>query len=181
MKRFADLVCRSRRGTFLTARFVLVLVTFWFVREGCAAAQAAPAASALWDSVQQLAPQTHLKIAADQHGGACVLQTVSPDGLVCLHGKGTRSVARAEIRSIKLARKGRSAGLGLAVGAGVGLAVGVGIGEAINGSDKGSFVHVSAGKSAAVGAGIGVIVGAGVGTLVGYGTDLFAGPVIYRR
>jgi hypothetical protein len=134
-----------------------------------------------WDRVTQLSPGTRLKITAMKNGGYCVLQSVSADGLVCLHGSTTHSVIRTDIKNIRLARRGRSAAVGLAIGLGAGAGVGAGIGSAINSSDSGSFLHVSGGKSAAVGAGIGAIIGGATGGLVGYATDLFSGAVLYKR
>ena len=144
-------------------------------------ASAPPQATGSWDPVTRLAPNTHLKISASKNGGSCILQSVDATGLICIHGSSTRSVQRADITSIKFARRGRSALIGLGLGAAVGAGAGAGIGAGINSADKGSFVHVSGGKSVAVGAGVGVILGGGVAALIGYSTDAFAGPVIYKR
>ena len=134
-----------------------------------------------WARVESLAPNSRLKISATKNGGDCILQSVSADGLVCLHGRSTRSVRRADVKAIKFARRGRSAAGGLAIGAAVGAGAGAGIGSAINSSDTGSLAHVSGGKSAGVGAAIGAIAGGAIGGLIGYRNDLFAGPVIYKR
>ncbi len=134
-----------------------------------------------WSPVTQLAPNTRLKVSATKNGGDCALQSVSASSLVCLHGSTTREVRREDIKSIKLARRGRSGAGGLAIGAGAGAGMGAGVGSAINSSDTGSLLHVSGGKSAGVGAAIGVLVGGAGGALIGYSADFFAGPVIYKR
>ena len=134
-----------------------------------------------WARVESLAPNSRLRISATKNGGNCVLQAVSADSLICLRGRDTRSVRRADVKAIKFARRGRSAAGGLAIGAAVGAGAGAGIGSAINSSDTGSLAHVSGGKSAGVGAAIGAIAGGAIGGLIGYRNDLFAGPVIYKR
>jgi hypothetical protein len=134
-----------------------------------------------WARVESLAPNSRLRIVATKNGGDCILQSASADGLVCLHGRNTRSVRRTDVKSIKFARRGRSAAGGLAIGAAVGAGAGAGIGSAINSSDTGSLAHVSGGKSAGVGAAIGVIAGGAIGGLIGYRNDLFPGPLIYKR
>ena len=80
-----------------------------------------------------------------------------------------------------MARRGRSTAVGLAIGVGAGAGLGAGIGSAVNSSDSGSILHVSGGKSAAFGAGVGAILLGAAGAIVGYTSDVFAGPVIYRR
>lgn len=134
-----------------------------------------------WKPVESLAPNSRLKISATRNGGDCILQSVSADGLACFHGRGTRTVQRADIRSIRIARRGRSVAGGLVIGVAAGAALGAGIGSVINSSDSGTIVHVSGGKSAGVGAGVGVIFGGAAGAIVGYSTDLFPGVVIYKR
>lgn len=134
-----------------------------------------------WRRVESLAPNSRLKVSATKNGGECVLQSVSADGIVCLHGRSTRSVQRADIKSIRLVRRGKSAVAGLAIGAGIGAGAGAGIGSAINSSDPGSFLHVSGGKSAAVGAAVGAVIGGAAGGLIFYGSDFLSGPVIYKR
>ncbi len=133
-----------------------------------------------WARVQQLAPGTSVKVSA-RGGGTCTVQSVSVDSLVCAHGSSTRSIARSDIMSVKLARRGHSALVGLALGAGIGAGAGVGIGTAVNSSTKGDFIHTSTAKSAGLGAAVGVLVGGTTGSAIGYSADLFAGPVIYKR
>jgi hypothetical protein len=158
-------------------RLPTALITLTLILSHASPAQAPDA----WAHVQQLAPGTPLKVGADKGGGACTLQSVSADSLVCAHGASTRSIPRTAIKTVKLARRGRSALLGLALGAGIGAGAGVGVGSAINGTDAPSYLHVSGAKAAGVGAAIGAIVGAATGGIVGYSADLFAGPAIYKR
>ena len=138
------------------------------------------AQSSDWARVQQIAPNTHLKVSATHHGGDCLLQSVTPDSLVCAHGTSTRSLPRADIRQIKLGRPGHSALLGLAAGAGIGAAAGAGIGAGINSTDQGNLLHVSGAKATGVGAAVGIILGGITGTAIGYTTDLFASPTLYK-
>lgn len=134
-----------------------------------------------WLRLQQIAPNTHLKVSATHHGGDCLFQSVTPDALVCAQGSSTRSLPRAEIQQIKLARRGHSTLLGAALGAGIGAGAGAGVGAAINSSNSNSLIHTTGTKSAGIGAAIGIILGTATGTAVGYTTDLFATPVLYKR
>ena len=156
---------------------VCALASALLLTTASAPAQSAPDP---WARVQQIAPNTHLKVSATHHGGDCLLQSVTPDSLVCAHGTSTRTLPRADIQQIKLARRGHSALLGLAVGAGIGAGAGAGIGAGINSTNQGSLLHVSGGKATAVGAAIGVILGGVTGTAIGYTTDLFASPTLYN-
>lgn len=173
----------DRCGRFRATRLLAFALTFTCFLVGKTAGAQSPGdrASSSWKRVQQLAPSTHLKVSADRHGGDCVLQTVSADSLVCLQGHSMRVLPRAEIKWIKLARRGRSTAAGLGIGAAVGVGAGIISGAAINSSDQGNLLHVSAGKALGVGAAIGVILGATAGAVIGYTTNLSPGSVIYKR
>jgi hypothetical protein len=182
---------RARRAGWIGLLTMLCLCSFLEVSAsgqsshppagGTNLVQGRPEPTDAWSRVLQIAPNTPLRVSASKHGGNCIFQSATASGIVCLHGSKTREVQREDIKSIKLARRGRSTGLGLAIGAGAGAGIGAGVGSAINSSDTGSYLHVSGGKSAGVGAGVGVIVGGAAGALVGYSTDFFSGPVIYKR
>lgn len=137
-----------------------------------------------WNRVQQLPARTEVHIKADRKKVTCRVDAVTEDKLTCSSTKGdggsSFAFSRAEIKTVKLAHRGKSALGGLIVGAGVGAGAGAGIGAGINSGDKGSLAHVSGAKSAGVGAGAGAIVGALVGGAVGHSRDSFA-PTIYRR
>ncbi len=153
-----------------------------FLRQGlCQGVSAGANTEDAWARIQQLAAGTQLKISAERKSGGCILQSASPDTIVCTRGSSTRSFARSEIKSIRLKRKGRSAAIGLGLGVGIGAGVGAGVGAGINSGDQGSLFHVSGSKATGVGAAVGAIVGGIAGALTGYATDLAAGPVLYKR
>ncbi|MGH9617791.1 MAG: hypothetical protein ACRD28_13710 [Acidobacteriaceae bacterium] len=137
-----------------------------------------------WNRVQQLPAHTEIHVKADRKKVICRIDAVTEDKLTCSSTKGNGgssfAFSRAEIQSVKLSRKGKSALGGLAIGAGVGAGAGAGIGAGINSGDTGSYAHVSGGKSAGLGAGVGAVVGALAGGAVGHSRDTFA-PTIYRR
>ncbi len=162
-------------------RFFGTVLALTLVMAPVGRGQTAPAPLHSWERVQGLAPGARLRISAKPGGGSCVLESVSAQGLVCRHGASTRTVLRADIKSVKYASRGRSAGIGLLVGLGVGAGIGAGVGSAINSGDSGSLLHVSGQKSAGVGAAIGAAIGGIGGALIGSSQDLFAGAVIYRR
>jgi hypothetical protein len=136
-----------------------------------------------WNRVQQLAAQTQVHIKADARKVTCSIDSVTENKLTCSSIKGKASTyqfSRAEIKSVLLPRRGKSAMYGSLLGAGGGAAAGAAIGSGINSGDTGSSLHVSGGKSAGVGAGVGAIVGGIAGIAIGHSADMFA-STIYKR
>jgi hypothetical protein len=140
-----------------------------------------PATAPSWQRIEQLPVHTAVNVSKDNGKLSCSITAVTDDQLTCsTKGSNAVQISRAEIKSIKLSNRGRSAVVGLLLGAGIGAGAGVGIGLMINSGDKGSWVHVSSGKAAGVGAALGFIIGAIPGTLIGYSTDHF-GTTVYKR
>ena len=133
-------------------------------------------ASAGWARVQALPPHAEIHLRTDQRKLTCHMDAVTADSLSCANTTFTRS----EIKSVQLARRSRSMGGGLLLGAGIGAGAGVGIGAAINGGDKGSYLHVSSGKAVGVGAGVGAIIGAIIGAPLFRHKDTFATTIYHR-
>jgi hypothetical protein len=136
-----------------------------------------------WNRVQQLATQTQVHIKADTKKVTCSIDSVTENKLTCSSIKrkaGTFEFSRAEIKSVALPRRGRSAMYGSLLGAGVGAGGGAGIGSAINSGNTGSYLHVSGGKSAGIGAGVGAVAGGIAGVAIGHSTDMFP-TTIYKR
>jgi hypothetical protein len=130
----------------------------------------APAAGSNWQHVQQLPPNTHVHVAGDHHSGACKIEAVTDDALIC---SGGRRFARPEIKSIKLTRHGLSALAGAGIGAGVGFAAGAGVAH----GSQGEFTIVSNQDVWAAGA----LAGGVIGAVIGAPTDFARGPTVYRR
>lgn len=96
-----------------------------------AASAQQPAASpegSNWARVQALPVQTYLHVNARTRHAICYLTSVDAENLSCLKDTGVGhkalSFQRAEITSIKLARRGRSAVLGAAILGGAGAVAG---------------------------------------------------------
>ena len=139
-----------------------------------------------WQRVQALSPVSRIRIASDTRNASCFVVTVSDAELTCSRSRIATDhplvFPRSEVKSIKFSRKGHSATVGLLIGLGAGAAIGAGLGLAVNSGDRGSLLHISSGgKPAAVGAALGAVVLGGAGAVIGYGTDLFAGPLVYQR
>ncbi len=126
-----------------------------------------------WARVQALPLQAEVRVASDHHHGAnCTVAAVTEEQLTCAQ----RVFPRAEVRSVKLAHRGRSTGAGFLIGAGVGGGIGAGVGVA----SKSAFFVGSNAKAAGVGALLGIIIGGGAGALIGHGTD-FTSKTVYKR
>jgi hypothetical protein len=134
-----------------------------------------------WSRVQQLPTNAKIHITADTRKLTCRLTTVTPGQITCANDKGQATFPRTEIKSIKLANRGRSTAVGAAIGIGIGAGVGAGIGAATNSGDTGSLLHVGGGKASAVGAGLGAIILGITGAIVGSTHDTLAGSTIYKR
>ncbi|MGD0649198.1 MAG: hypothetical protein ABR971_14520, partial [Acidobacteriaceae bacterium] len=83
---------------------------------------------------------------------------------------------RAEVKSVKLTRYGRSTLVGLGIGLGVGAGVGAIAGHAQE-QPNDFFPGLSTEAYAAVGGSAGAIAGAAIGAP----TDFLRGPTVYRR
>jgi hypothetical protein len=136
------------------------------------AVHAAPPAGSNWQHVMALPINTDVHVAARKSHALCTLKAVAADSLTCEQdtGVGTKDLIfqRDEIKTIQLARRGRSAVLGGSIGAGVG---------AIAGGVQGLHSHYFAVRGAF--AMIYSFVGAFAGVPTGYLTD-FSASTVYR-
>ncbi len=135
-----------------------------------------PAIADSWHNLSAIAPHTHIHVAADHGGSTCYFIAADDQNLICGHKngseKGRHVFPRTDVKSVKLTRYGVSTLGGLAIGAGAGAAIGF---AAIR-PQPNEFLDFS-GVARAVCA----VVGGLGGTAVGASTDMFRGPVIYRR
>lgn len=133
---------------------------------------AVPPAGSNWAHVQALPPNTYLHVNARTRHAVCYLTSVDAESLSCSKDTGVGhsqlSFQRAEIRTIKLARRGRSAVLGGAIVGGAG---------ALAGGIQGSRSNYFAVKGAW--AMIYGFSGMFAGAPIGYLTD-FSASTIYR-
>jgi hypothetical protein len=122
-----------------------------------------------WHRVEALPLGVSIYVNARSRHQACKLKSVDADSLTCANGKNPH-YQRAEVTSIKVTRRGRSAFIGMGIGAGAGAITGFAIG-----TNSGGFFGPNAfrGTVAGVCAGIGGLVGAGVGAA----TDLMRSTI----
>jgi hypothetical protein len=141
-------------------------------------APAQPPPGANWQRVQALPVGQSIVVKAKASHASCKLKSVDADSLTCTHGKDL-VFQRADIRTIKIPRRGRStliaAGIGIATGAIVGAASGSSCTEAQKNSFLGCFLTFSRGDLALVGGAVGGVIGAPIGAL----TD-FAKSTVYK-
>ena len=126
-----------------------------------------------WQSVQALRPGSSIHVKAQQNSATCRLKSADAESLTCTGAKDL-IFQRAEIRSVAVPHRGRSALIGLAIGGGVGAITGFAIGT---GGNNNSFFGKNAfrGDISAFFAAIGGVAGTGVGAL----TD-FAHSTVYK-
>lgn len=128
-------------------------------------AQHLPAAGSNWQHVQALAVGTTISVGARSRHANCTLKSVDTETLTCTHKKDI-VFQRADILSVKIPRRGRSALIGLGIGAGAGGIVGAASGR------NGSLVPRG------LGAIIFAVAGAPIGAAIGVATD-FAKSTVY--
>ena len=132
----------------------------------------APPAGSNWQRVLALPLGTYIHVNASSRHIPCTLKAVDLDTLICERdtGVGTREVIfqRPEIKTVKLARRGRSAVIGAGIGAGAG-ALGGGVYGLHNNyfAFRGAFALIY------------TFAGAFAGAPTGYLTD-FTASTIYR-
>jgi hypothetical protein len=135
-------------------------------------AQAAAVADS-WGNLPALPAHSHLHVSADTGGKTCYLIAVDDHSLTCGRKdggpKGQRVFRRAEVKTVKLTRYGVSTLAGAAIGAAGGAAMGFGVTQNpdgwFNGAARGAFT----------------VLGGFIGAAAMGPTDVFRGPVVYRR
>jgi hypothetical protein len=131
------------------------------------AAQAPPGSS--WQKVQALPAGTAIKVKTRTGNTACTLKGVDAGSLTCNHGKDI-VIQQADILTIRVAHRGRSALVGLAIGGGGGAIVGAASIPSCSG-----ICIISRSTGAVV---VGVA-GALIGAIVGVTTD-FTHTTVYK-
>jgi len=154
---------------------IMLVVMLLCGASGLLAAQA-PSGDAGWDSVRHLHAGTHVHVAGDKQSKTCTLDLVDEATLRCSNGSSQYSFLRAEVKSVKLTRYGRSTLVGTVIGLGVGAGVGAIVGHAQE-KPNDFFPGLSTEASAAIGGAVGAIAGAAIGGP----TDFLRGPTVYRR
>jgi hypothetical protein len=142
----------------------------------CGADGQASSVATGWQQVLLLKAGTSMHVTTTaKKSTTCKMESVDDQALTCKSGsKQDVTFQRAEIKTIKLDHRRRSALVGFAVGAGVGAGIGAGVGFA---EDRNGWFQ---GLAIGVGAAAGGIVGALVGVAVAAPTDMTAGAPIYK-
>jgi len=151
--------------------FVLLVCGAWASMTG-----QAPSGDVGWDRVRHLPAGTHVHVAGDKQSKTCTLDLVDEATLRCSKGSSQYSFLRADVKSVKLTRYGRSTLVGTVIGLGVGAGVGAIVGHAQE-KPNDFFPGLSTEACAAVGGAVGAIAGAAIGGP----TDFLRGPTVYRR
>lgn len=136
------------------------------------AATTAPPEGSNWQHVQALPAGTSINVEARSSHITCKLKSVDTDTLTCTQKKNL-IFQRADILTIKIPHRGRSALIGTAIGGGVGAGIGFAAGTNNNGGWFGpNFLR---GAVTGIGAVFGGIVGGGTGAV----TD-FSRSTVYK-
>ena len=151
--------------------FVLLVCGAW-----ASLAAQVPSGDAGWERVRHLPAGSHVHVAGDKQSKTCAIDLVDDATLRCSKGNSQYSFTRAEVKSVKLTRYGRSTLVGTVIGLGVGAGVGAIVGHAQE-KPNDFFPGLSTEACAAVGGAVGAIAGAAIGGP----TDFLRGPVVYRR
>lgn len=129
----------------------------------------APGAGSNWQHVQALPEGTSIRVKVTNRSAVCNLKSVDADSLTCVHGIGKDIVfQRAEIQSIKIHHRARSAAAGAGIGFVAGVGTGYGFFRAEGGGSWGGLISTGAGV------GFGVI-----GAFIGVATD-FTHSTVYK-
>jgi hypothetical protein len=155
---------------------LLALTTLSASAQQPAQQPAQPPAGSNWQHVQMLPLGASINVKARTSHAACTLKSVDADSLTCTHGKDV-AFQRADILTINISRRGRSALIGLGIGAGAGVIVGAATGcsSAQKNSAWGCFLTPTRTQGAGI---FGVLFG-GIGAAIGAGTD-FAKSTVYK-
>ena len=139
---------------------------------------AQPSTGSNWQHVQALPVGASINVKARTSHASCTLKSVSADSLTCTHGKDI-VFQRADILTIKIPHRGRSALIGAAIGAGVGATVGAASGSSSCTQQAGQFlpcVNIFSRRDLAV---IGTVAVGVIGAPIGALTD-FTKSTVYK-
>jgi hypothetical protein len=129
-----------------------------------------------WERLRRLAAGTRVHVATDNRSKTCSVDLIDEATLRCSKGASQYSFLRADVKSVKLTRYGRSTLVGLGIGLGAGAGVGAAAGHAQE-KPGDLFPGLSTEAYAAIGAAAGALAGAAIGGP----TDFLRGPTVYRR
>ena len=150
-----------------------ILLVVLFV---CGASVSLAAQTSDWDRLRRVPAGTRVHVATDNRSKTCSVDLIDEATLRCSKGASQYSFLRADVKSVKLTRYGRSTLVGTVIGLGVGAGVGAIVGHAQE-KPNDFFPGLSTEASAAVGGAVGAVAGAAIGGP----TDFLRGPTIYRR
>ena len=150
-----------------------ILLVVLFV---CGASVSLAAQTSDWDRLRRVPAGTRVHVAADSQSKTCAIDLIDEATLRCSKDASQYSFLRAEVKSVKLTRYGRSTLLGLGIGLGAGAGIGAAAGHAQE-KPGDFFPGLSTEAYAAVGAAAGALAGAAIGGP----TDFLRGPTVYRR
>jgi hypothetical protein len=157
--------------------FALVFVGV-FDPTSFASAQPSTAPATGWAAVEAMNVGTSVHVIGRSHSTICKLAKVDDSSLTCM-GIGTTQgevFPKADIKKIKLPRRGTSTLVGTLIGVGVGAGVGAGIGA---GQSSGGSIGITKGQATGIFVAIGAVVLGLIGALVGALTD-FMGTTIFK-
>ena len=150
-----------------------ILLVVLFV---CGASVSLAAQTSDWDRLRRVPVGTRVHVAADSQSKTCAIDLIDEATLRCSKDASQYSFLRADVKSVKLTRYGRSTLLGLGIGLGAGAGIGAAAGHAQE-KPGDFFPGLSTEAYAAVGAAAGALAGAAIGGP----TDFLRGPTVYRR
>jgi len=140
-------------------------------------AQAAPVAET-WGHLQAVPAHSHMHVSSDAGGATCYFIAADETTLTCGRKdggpKGQRIFQRATVKSVKLTRYGWSTLGGLGIGVAGGALVGVAVFRPTPNDWFGNL-------GTDIGRAFCIVLGTIAGPIVGGTTDMFRGPVVYRR
>jgi hypothetical protein len=154
----------------------IVLIVMFLCGTSVSLAAQATSGDAGWDRVRHLPTGSHVHVAGDKLSKTCTLDLVDEATLRCSKGSSQYSFLRAEVKSVKLTRYGRSTLVGMAIGLGAGAGIGAIAGHSQE--QPGDFFH---GLTTEAYTAIGASAGAVAGAAIGGPTDFLRGPTIYQR
>jgi hypothetical protein len=154
----------------------IMLVVLFLCGASASLAAQTSAAGGSWGRLKHLPAGIKVHVSADQQSKTCRIDLVDDATLRCSNGSSQYSFVRAEVKSVKLTRYGRSTLVGAAIGLGAGVGVGAIAGHAQE-KPNDFFPGLSTEAFAAVGGAAGVIAGGAIGGP----TDFLRGPTLYRR
>ena len=144
-------------------------------RKACGCCKGRTCEIGAWQNLAGLKPARKIELVTKKDQMKVEFVRFDDQGITVRDKKGERTVAQADVKHVRLARRNRGIWIGFAVGGGGGAAVGAALGSRLANESGGDFNNLKPAIAAAC-AGAGALIGALIGTAARRSQTIYRKP-----